>query len=88
MNDVDAIWNALLTIAVGSFMWWIRSMKSEFQNVYDMIGDIKARVATTREEIAKEYVTKDEAQRDWQEIMSRFDKVEEKLDAVLQDKNK
>ena len=88
MNDVDAIWNALLTIAVGSFMWWIRSMKSEFQNFYDMIGDIKARVATTREEIAKEQVTKDEAQRDWQEIMSRFDKVEEKLDAVLQDKNK
>jgi len=83
MNDVDAIWNALLTIAVGSFMWWIRSQKAEFQNVYDMVGDVKRRVADTREEIAKTYVTKQEAQRDWQEIMNRFDKVEEKLDTVL-----
>ena len=82
-NGVDAIWNGILTVAVGCFVWWIKGQKAEFQNVYDMLGDIKRRVADTREELAKEYVTKAEAQRDWQEILSRFDKVEEKLDALL-----
>ena len=82
-NSVDAIWNGVLTVALGCFVWWIKGQRAEFQNVYDMLGDIKKRIADTREEVAKTYVTKAEAQRDWQEIMGRFDKVEEKLDALL-----
>lgn len=83
MSDIDAIWNGILTVALGSFVWWIRSQKAEFQNVYDMLGDIKRRVSDTREDIAKTYVTKDEADKDRREILQRFDKVEEKLDALL-----
>jgi len=83
MNDIDAIWNGILTVALGSFVWWIRSQKQEFQNVYDMMSEVKRRLADTREDMVKTYVTKDEAERDREEIMRRFDKVEEKLDALL-----
>tara|TARA_A100000172_G_C3033448_1_gene107586 strand:- start:945 stop:1214 length:270 start_codon:yes stop_codon:yes gene_type:complete len=83
MNEIDAIWNGVLTIAIGSFMWWIKSQKAEFQNVYDMIGSDRKRNADHREEVAKIYLTKAEADADRREIMQRFDKIEEKLDAIL-----
>jgi hypothetical protein len=81
--DVDVVWNGVLTVACGCFVWWIKSQKSEFQNIYDMIGEIKRRVADTREDMAKIYVTKEDSERDREEVMRRFDKIEEKLDALI-----
>jgi hypothetical protein len=83
MDDISAIWNAILSVAVGCFVWWVRGQKSEFQNVYDMIGETRKRVSDTREEIAKNYVTKIEAEADRQEILKRFDKIDAKLDALI-----
>ena len=77
------IWNAILSIAAGSFVWWMRSIKNEFQNVYDMIGDVKRRMADTREDIAKNYVAKDDFDRAQDDIIRRFDKLDEKLDQLL-----
>ena len=88
MDNPAMIWNAILSIACGSFVWWMRSISGRFQNIYDMISDIKRRVGDTREEFAKTYVTKDEAERDRAEIMRRFDKIDEKLDALLLSKTK
>ena len=83
MSDPTMIWNAILSIAVGSFVWWMRSLSGRFQNIYDMIGDIKKRIGDTREEIARNYVTKDDAEKDREELMRRFDKVEEKLETLV-----
>ena len=83
MNDIDAIWNGILTVALGCFVWWIKSQKTEFQNVYDMIGDVKKRAADHREECAKVYLTKAEAEADRREMFQRFDKIEEKIDTLL-----
>tara|TARA_R100000808_G_scaffold14185_1_gene33688 strand:- start:2390 stop:2653 length:264 start_codon:yes stop_codon:yes gene_type:complete len=83
MNELDMIWNGIMSVAIGCFVWWIKSQKTEFQNVYDMIGDVKRRAADHREEVAKVYLTKAEAEQDRREMFQRFDKIEEKLDALL-----
>tara|TARA_B100000242_G_C42911072_1_gene422394 strand:- start:447 stop:605 length:159 start_codon:yes stop_codon:yes gene_type:complete len=37
----------------------------------------------TREEVSKEYVSKVDLERDMDRLLSRFDKLEEKLDQIL-----
>ena len=79
--DIDGtiIWNLVLTLGGGSFLYWMRGMSSQ-------VSDLKHRIATTREEIAKEYITKAEVQEDMKEILNRFDRMEEKFDRFLASK--
>jgi hypothetical protein len=70
------IWNAILSIACGSFVWWVRGISQQVQ-------DTKRRVADTREEIAKTYATKADVEKDLGKIMDRFDRLDAKLDSFL-----
>jgi predicted nucleic acid-binding Zn-ribbon protein len=74
--DTTMIWNAILSLACGSFIWWIRGINNQ-------MTELRKRVTDTREEFAKTYATKSEVERDLKKIMDRFDKLEEKLDALL-----
>ena len=74
--DTTMIWNAILSLACGSFLWWMRTMSMQ-------VSDLRRRIADTREEIAKTYATKSDVEKDLKKIMDRFDKLEEKLDALL-----
>ena len=47
------------------------------------VSDLKRRLADTREEVAKTYVTKDDLQQDMKEILGRFDRMEEKFDRFI-----
>ena len=71
------IWNAILSLACGSFIWWVRGMGVQ-------INDLKRRLSDTREEIAKEYATKDDVEKDLERIMDRFDRLEAKMDNFLE----
>jgi hypothetical protein len=71
------IWNALLSLACGSFIWWIRGIGAKIEEVRKLISK-------TREEVAKEYALKAEVERDLAKIMSRFDRVESKLDNLME----
>ena len=71
------IWNALLSLACGSFIWWIRGIGTKMEEVRKLISK-------TREEVAKEYALKVEVERDLDKIMSRFDRVESKLDNLME----
>ena len=42
----------------------------------------------TREEIARDYITKTEVKSDMLQLLNRFDKIEEKLDRVIEGKNR
>ena len=55
--DGTIICNLVLTLGGGAFLYWMRGMSSQ-------VNDLKHRIATTREEIAKEYITKAEVQED------------------------
>ena len=71
------IWNALLSLTCGSFIWWIRGIGAKIEEVRKLISK-------TREEVAKEYALKAEVERDLDKIMSRFDRVESKLDNLME----
>jgi hypothetical protein len=74
--DPTIIWNIILTLGGGSFVYWMRGMGQQ-------VSDLKRRLADTREEIAKTYVTKNDLQQDMKEILGRFDKMEEKFDRFI-----
>jgi len=76
-GSTHMIWNAILSLACGSFIWWIRGVNNK-------IDENRKLVSRTREEIAKEYALKDEVERDLDKIMSRFDRVESKLDNLME----
>ncbi len=65
-EDAGLIWNFILTAAGGSFIWWVRGISSQVQ-------DVRRRIADTREEVAKTYVTKGDLQQDMKDLMSIAD---------------
>ena len=78
--DMTMIWNAVLTMAIGGFLWWIRSTSAA-------ISKVKDEVHSAREHIALTYATKEDVKDDLQQIMVRFDRLESKLDDVLRRQN-
>ena len=53
IDNPAMIWNAILSLACGSFMWWMRGINVK-------IEENRKLVSRTREEMAKEYALKDE----------------------------
>ena len=70
------IWNVLLSLVYAPLIYAIRSNSTEVQRVNILVN-------RTREEIAQNYVAKMDNERDMDRLLSRFDKLEEKLDQVL-----
>jgi len=75
--SVSMIWNAILSLACGSFIWWMRGVSTK-------IDDNRKLLSRTREEVAKEYALKDDVEKDLNKIMDRFDRVENKLDNLME----
>jgi|TARA_R110000851_G_scaffold129753_3_gene263058 hypothetical protein len=77
MNDPTMLWNLVLTLAGGGFMWWIRGVSQQ-------INEAKRQLSDTREELAKNYATRKEIQEGDSRIMVRFDKLEDKIDTFIE----
>ena len=76
MADMTMIWNAILTTAIGGFMWWIRSTSAA-------ISKVKEEVSETREKMALVYATKEDVKDDMTQLMQRFDRLESKIDDMI-----
>ena len=76
MADMTMIWNAILTMAIGGFLWWIRSTSAS-------IGKVKEEVSQTREKMALLYATKEDVKDDMTQLMQRFDRLESKIDDMI-----
>lgn len=75
--DVAMLWNTLLTVALGLVGWnWV-SMARELQRVTILLN-------RTREEMAKEYVTKAEVHTDINRVIDRLEALDNKLDRFLE----
>jgi len=70
------IWNIILTIAVSAVGFIVK-------NSFDEIKRIQILLNRTREEIAKEYVTKTEVHADINRVMDRLDRLEAKIDRLV-----
>jgi len=73
------IWNIVLTAALGLVTWFAKTMWAEQQRLSILLN-------RTREEVAKEYVTKAEVHADINRVMDRLDSLDAKLDRFLENR--
>ena len=71
------IWNIFITLVLAPIWFQIRQNTSELRRQDILLNK-------TREEIAKDYVTKDELRNDMSILMERMDKISEKLDKLFE----
>ena len=71
------IWNVFITLVLAPIWFQIRQNSAELRR-HDIL------LNKTREEIAKQYVTKNELKDDMTIIMERMDKIGEKLDKLFE----
>ena len=75
--DMSELWNVGLTAALGFVVWWAKTQHEELRRVQILLN-------RTREDIAKEYVTKSDSSEVLSQIMSKFDRIEEKIDRLME----
>jgi hypothetical protein len=73
-------WNIILTGAIGLISWFAKTMWAEQQRLSILLN-------RTREEVAKEYVTKAEVHADINRVMDRLDALDAKLDRFLENRS-
>ena len=76
MADMTMIWNAVLTMAIGGFLWWIRSTSAA-------INKVKEELSNTRENMAVSYATKEDVKDYLKQLLQRFDRLESKIDDMI-----
>lgn len=71
------LWNIILTGALGLVSWFAKTMWAEQQRLQVLVN-------RTREEVAKEYVTKAEVHADINRILDRIEGLDAKLDRLIE----
>lgn len=77
----EILWNIGLTAVLGLVSWVLKSHADEVQRLQILLN-------RTREEMAKEYVTKAEVHADINRVITRIDNLDQKIDRILQGMNK
>ena len=72
------LWNAALSFISALILFWVKSMHDETKRIQILLN-------RTREEIAKEYVTKADVHSDINRVIQRLDRLDEKLDAFMKE---
>jgi|TARA_B110000977_G_scaffold161792_1_gene206917 hypothetical protein len=73
---MDMLWSSGLTAVIGVLGFVLRNYVTELQRVQILLN-------RTREEIAKEYVTKAEVHNDINRVIDRLQRLDEKLDRLM-----
>lgn len=71
------IWNLVLSFAISILGWVLREKAAELNRITILLN-------RTREEIAKEYVTKVEVHADINRVMNRLEVLDAKLDRLIE----
>ena len=70
-------WNIFITLVLAPVLYSIRQNSDETKRLDILLNK-------TREEMAREYVTKQELKNDFDVLISRIDKLSEKLDKLFE----
>jgi len=84
MQDMTMLWNAILTLAVGAFLWWIRGTSNSINSLRRDLRQHALEDSKTREYLAINYATKAEVNSEVGKILKRFDTLEAKLDRWME----
>ena len=71
------IWNVIITLVIAPLIFGIRKNESEAKRIDILLNK-------TREEIARDYVTKQEVKEDMTALMERLEKLHEKVDKLFE----
>ena len=74
--EMDAILNILFAVVISGLGWLIKTQKEELDRVRVLLNK-------TREELAKDYVSKADSNQVLSQIMNKFDRLEEKIDKLM-----
>ena len=70
------IWNLVLTTLLGMLAFFLKEKSTELNRIQILLN-------RTREEMAKEYVTKADVHNDINRVLDRIDRMEAKLDDFI-----
>jgi len=79
MPELNVLWNGILTVTLGGFLWWIRSTTLS-------INEVRKEMSETREHLAMRYVSKEDLQNDLSGLYHRLDRMESKIDQLMKAK--
>jgi hypothetical protein len=71
------VWNSVLSLLSGIFIWILKEKSDELKRVEILLN-------RTREEVARDYTTNAEVQRITDHIDQRFNRLEAKIDQLIQ----
>jgi predicted DNA-binding protein YlxM (UPF0122 family) len=74
------LWNTFLSVLLAFVGWMLREKSAELHRIQVLLN-------RTREEIAKEYVTKAEVHADINRVLDRLERLDLKLDRLMEVKN-
>jgi len=74
------VWNTVVSVFIGLLAWVLKEKSVELKRLEILLNK-------TREEVAKEYVTKVEVHNDINRVLDRLDRLEAKLDAFIKGHN-
>ena len=75
--EMDMLWSGSLTALIGVLGFVLRNHVAELQRIQILVN-------RTREEMAKEYVTKPEVHADINRVLDRLERLDEKLDRLVE----
>lgn len=73
--DTHLLWNLLLTFVLAPLGFLVRSILSEQKRIDILVNK-------TREELAKEYVTRDQIEADFERLLLSIQRIDEKIDRL------
>lgn len=74
------VWNTVLSVLLGLVGWILKEKSAEVHRLQVLLN-------RTREEVAKEYVTKSEVHADINRVLDRLDRLDLKLDRLMEARN-
>lgn len=79
MNDMGDLWSLVLTFGLGVIGFFAKTIYAELQRQGILLN-------RTREEMAREYVTKEEVHADINRVLDRIERLDLKLDRLIESK--
>jgi hypothetical protein len=82
--EASLIWSAVLSVLMGVFGFFVKEKLNEVKDVAENIRRVERLLNITREELARDYATNAEVQRITDHIDQRFNRLEAKIDQLIQ----
>jgi hypothetical protein len=76
-GEIWDIWSFLLTVSLAAVGWFLREKSQELHRIQILLNK-------TREEIARDYVTKEEMHTDIDRVLNRLEVLDGKLDRLME----